>query len=291
MKKVSVVIVARNEAKNIEKCIGRIYEQEGDWDLEVILVDSTSDDDTVKLAKRWPVVVRTIPRKDFHHSRTRNLGASMARGDFLVFLGGDAWAANNQWLQELVAPFSDERVTCVYGRQLPKDGCDPINKFRTRWNYQDDRIEKHSGLEKELAHRLYFFSTVNCAIRRETWEWYKFPEDIHIFEDAAFARKVITAGNRIVYTPKSEVIHSHNLGAKQIAKKYLDMGYVQAKYAFSSNQDKNYRSEGMRYLKQGLRQIYNEGGPLWTVRFMWHTFAGYAGLTWGRLLFKAGIKS
>jgi rhamnosyltransferase len=290
MRKVSVVIVARNEQKNIEKCLGGIFRQKGEWDLDVVLIDSSSEDDTVKLAKQWAVTVKTIPRKEFHHGRTRNMGAAMTKGDFLVFLQGDAWAAHDHWLEELLAPFAAEKVACVYGRQLPKEECDPINKFRTGWNYQTERIDKHIGLQDKLAHRLYFFSTANCCIRRRIWEEFKFPEDIRIFEDATFARKVIAAGHTIIYNPKAAVVHSHNLGAKEIRKRYLDAGYVQAKYAFSENQGKGYRSEGMIYLKKGLGYVYREGGLLWAFRFIWHTFVGYVGLTWGRFLFKRGVE-
>ncbi|HEY3855847.1 MAG TPA: glycosyltransferase family 2 protein [Verrucomicrobiae bacterium] len=288
MKKISFVMVMRNEANNVEKCIGGIYKQKGDWEREVVIVDSSSDDDTIKLAKQWPVKVHTIPRKEFHHGRTRNLGASLATGDVLVYLGGDAWPASDRWLEELVSPLSDENVACVYGRQSPKKDCDPINKFRTEFNYGPERIDKHISLQHKLAHRLYFFSTVNCAIRREIWEKFKFPEDIHIFEDAAFARKVIGAGHKIVYSPGAEVIHSHNIGAKEILSRYIDAGYMQAKYSFSEKQSKSYQSEGSRYFKQGFKQIYEEAGLPWGARFFWHTAAGFIGLTWGQLLFKMG---
>ena len=86
------------------------------------------------------------------------------------------------------------------------------------------------------------------------------------------------------------MVHSHNLGVKEIGKRYLDAGYVQAKYAFSNSQDKNYRSEGMHYLKQGVRQINREAGSLWAARFIWHTFVGYLGLVLGQILYKAGVE-
>jgi rhamnosyltransferase len=285
--KVAVVIVARNEAKNIEKCLGSIFSQKGDWNLDVVLVDSSSDDGTPDLARKFPVTVHSIKREEFHHGRSRNLGASIGAGDFLVFLQGDAWAASETWLEELLAPFVDERIACVYGRQLPKDDCDPINKFRTEWNYQAERIEKKRGRERELAHRLYFFSTANCAIRRQVWEKFRFPEDVLIFEDATFARKVIAAGYTIMYVPQAAVIHSHNLGPQQIMKRYFDAGYVQAKYAFTQNQDRNYRAEGFDYLYHGIQNVWREAGTVWMARFIWHTMAGYLGLTWGHIMFNA----
>ena len=289
--KVSVVIVARNEARNIERCVGGIYSQRGDWEIDVVLVDSASEDGTPDLARRWPVHVEIIQRHEFHHGRTRNLGASLTKGDYLVFLQGDAWAADENWLAELLAPFAEgSHVAAVYGRQVPKEDCDPVNRFRTRWNYGTSRIDKSIKLESQLAHRLYFFSTANCAIRRDIWEQFRFPEDIRIFEDTTFARQVIQSGYTIVYNPAASVVHSHNLGAHAIFRRYLDMGYVQRKYGFGSNVGQRYRAEGIQYLKDGARTIFRDTGLAWTCRFVFHTAVGYAGLVWGRLVCKAGAK-
>ena len=181
-------------------------------------------------------------------------------------------------------------MAAVYGRQYPKEFCRSDQQVQDQLELWTERIDKHIGLKQKLAHRLYFFSTVNCAIRREIWDKYKFPEDIRIFEDATFARNVIGAGYKIVYLPTGAVIHSHNLGARQIMNRYLDMGYVQAKYGFTEKQSKNYQSEGSRYFKQGFKQIYHEDGPLWALRFFWHTAAGFIGLTWGQALFKLGVE-
>jgi len=288
--KVSIVIVARNEARNIEKCLGGIFQQEGNWQIDVVLVDSSSEDGTPDLARKFPILVHSIAREEFHHGRTRNLGASMTRGDYIVFLQGDAWPANETWLAELLAPFSkNPAVACVYGRQLPKDDCDPVNRFRMRWNYQTEVLEKNKAQEARLAHRLYFFSTANCSIRRGIWQEFRFPEDIRIFEDTTFANRVIGAGHTIVYNPLACVRHSHNLNARQIMQRYLDVGYVQAKYGFSENQNQNYRSEGVEYLREGLKMVSREAGLLWAAKFLRHSAAGYVGLTWGRILYRLGV--
>jgi len=288
--KVSVVIVARNEAKNIEKCVGGIFSQNGDWEIDVVLVDSESNDGTPQLAKKWPICVHGIRRHEFHHGRTRNLGASMTKGDYIVFLQGDAWGADDEWLSRLLQPFQEgPHIGAVYGKQLPKSDCDPVNSFRTRWNYQDSRIDKSLKSRSNLGHRLYFFSTANCVIRREVWERFRFPEDIRIFEDTTFAKSLIQAGLTIVYHPTAAVVHSHNLGARAIFKRYLDMGYVQRKYAFTENLGGSYRSEGVRYVNSGIRAIQSKAGLLWVVRFLIHTGYGYVGLTWGRMLNRMGF--
>ena len=288
---ISVIVVARNEARNVERCVGALKRQRGGEGLDVLLVDSSSDDGTPDLARQHGARVHTIRREDFHHSRTRNLGASLTRGETLVFLQGDAWPAHEGWLEELVSPLrADPTVACVYGRQTPKPECDPINRFRTGWNYGDREVRKSLALADELKHRLYFFSTANCAIRREIWEKYRFPEDVPIFEDTTFARRVIGDGGAILYNPRAEVQHSHNLGVWRILTRYYAMGFIQAQYAFTKNADKNFRSEGKQYLWRGMRQVREEAGWFWCAWFVAHTAAGYAGLVLGRWAHRLGLK-
>jgi rhamnosyltransferase len=284
---ISILVVARNEAKNVDLCLGGVKRQRINYDLEIILIDSSSTDGTPELASQYGAQVHVIPKQEFHHSRTRNLAASLSRGELLVFLGGDAWPAHERWLEELIKPLQENRdIAAAYGRQLPKPGCDPINRFRLRWNYGSERIDKHLGLETQLAHRLYFFSTVNCVIRRSIWERFRFPEDIHIFEDQAFIRQVIGAGYTATYVPTAEVTHSHNLNSWDILNRYRDMGYVQSQYRFVDRQQKNYQKEGTRYLRTGFLEILNDGGWAWAARFVLHTMSGYIGLVWGQTLQK-----
>ncbi len=56
LKKVSVLIAARNEGKNIEKLLQSLYNQSFDKDnFEVILVDDNSDDDTFEISENFRV--------------------------------------------------------------------------------------------------------------------------------------------------------------------------------------------------------------------------------------------
>lgn len=286
---VSVVIVARNEARNIENCLRGIFRQTGGWSPEVIVIDSESEDGTADLARQHPVTVHSIPRREFHHGRTRNLGAAQTSGELIVFLQGDAWPADDCWLNELTAPMNRaQAVAGVYGRQVPKTGCDPVNRFRLEWNYPAEPVEKNRASAALSPHRLYFFSTANCCVRRRVWEQWPFPEDVPIFEDITFARRVIEAGYTIVYNPAAAVVHSHNLGAGQIFKRYRDAGYIYRQHGFGAQRKMNYRSEGTRYVFTGVRHIYRRSGTRWAARFLVHAASGYLGLLYGRALHRLG---
>jgi glycosyltransferase involved in cell wall biosynthesis len=90
--KLSIVIPAYNEAKRIEACLQSVFaalranaRPELVW--EVIVVDNNSTDQTAELARR--AGARVIFEPVNHIARARNAGASMATGEWLLFLDAD----------------------------------------------------------------------------------------------------------------------------------------------------------------------------------------------------------
>ena len=81
--RVSIIVLTLNEALNIEKCLDMVFSQSFPDAVEVTLIDSSSDDNTLEIAKSYPMRIKTIPRAEFHHSRTRNLGATLSGGEIL----------------------------------------------------------------------------------------------------------------------------------------------------------------------------------------------------------------
>src|SRR5258708_7910910 len=122
MIKTSILVLTKNEEQNIESCLRAVYSQEVADPFEVLIVDSGSTDSTVEIARQFPAQIEQIPAEAFHHARTRNLAASLAKGELLVFLVADATPVSNLWLRTLIANFEDSSVGAVHGRQLPKPG-------------------------------------------------------------------------------------------------------------------------------------------------------------------------
>src|SRR5438876_53889 len=118
----SILVLTKNEAQNIGPCLEAIYSQKDAGPFEVVIVDSSSTDATLEIARRYSVCIEQIPAEAFHHARTRNFAATLAQGDFLVYLAADALPATTDWLSTLISNFSDPAVAAVYGRHLPKTG-------------------------------------------------------------------------------------------------------------------------------------------------------------------------
>jgi hypothetical protein len=93
MKKVSVIISNKNTGallkaglQNLEKIKKTYYE-----DLEVIVVDSGSDDGSVDMIKKEYPWVQVSESEDKGLSAASNLGTKKATGDYFLFLGPDAY--------------------------------------------------------------------------------------------------------------------------------------------------------------------------------------------------------
>jgi rhamnosyltransferase len=222
----SILIPTKNGGQEFEACLRAVYSQKGPRPLEVIIIDSGSTDTTLEIARRYPLRLEQMPPETFHHARTRNYAASLAKGEFLVFLSQDAIPASDTWLDSMISNFIDPSVGAAYGRQLPKEGSTLERKEMLDAVYGEKRLVKDPSRSSELGFRYYHFSNVNAAIRKEVWRATRFPDDLKVFEDLGISKRILDAGWKIVYEPRATVYHSHNHTTGGLFKRYFDGGVI-----------------------------------------------------------------
>lgn len=198
----SIVIRAKNEAHDIGDTLEAIYRQQGVGDLEVIVVDSGSTDQTLAIVSRYPARVIEMPAASFTYGRALNIGVNAACGEYVVALSAHSLPVNERWLAELIAPFRDPAIGGVYGRHVPRANATPPELFGM-WL---------SGVMSPRARRQtrdMMFSNANGAYRRELVLEHPFDERIPGAEDLAWADWVVRNGWVIYYQPAAAVFHSH----------------------------------------------------------------------------------
>lgn len=278
----SILVLAKNEAHNIRHCLDAVFSQKTNCSFQVIFIDSGSSDGTVELAKQYPVEFHEISPEEFHHGRTRNLAATMAKGKYLVYLAADAFPETSVWLQSLLGNFNNESVHAVYGRHLPKPGSGLERKLALSTLYGPCRIVKDYRSRQELGYRYYHFSTVNAAIRRDIWEATRFPDDLKVFEDVAIAKRILDRGGTIVYEPEASVLHSHDYSARVLFRRYFDIGVVYGRLGiWDSNSRSTVRSDGVKKIVSKLNTV-RPGTFMSVGRALWNDTAKAGGLLLGR---------
>jgi rhamnosyltransferase len=258
----SILILTKNGGDEFIRCLESVYNQTEIARSEVIVVDSGSTDGTLEVLERFPVQVHQISPETFHHARTRNMIASLAKAENLVFLSQDAVPSSNSWLQAMADNFADPAVGAVYGRQLPKEGSSLERQDALDAVYGAQRVVKDPARRNGLGYRFYHFSDVNAAIRRSVWQMTKFPEELLVFEDLGIAKRILDGGWKIVYEPQACVFHSHHHTTLGLFKRYFDIGYTLRDLHIWNEQ--NTRSslvrDAGRLLANKLRRIGVRGG-------------------------------
>lgn len=282
---ISVVIPVKNGGTDLVRCLEAIERQRTDDEVEVVVVDSGSCDGSPVQAQRLGARVHSISPSEFHHGRTRNLGAELARGDILVFTSQDAYAVGERWLADLTSPLrANETVAGVYGRQLPHQGARPPERYFLDFLYGPEPRVQSLGQDQELSFEVTLFSNVNSALPRRVWEKYPFADDIVMSEDQEWSRRVLLAGMAIVYEPGAVVHHSHSYSVVGAFRRFFDSGVsAERSYVDDSRASRAaLRKAGTRYAKDEIAWLWTTGQRRWIPYTAFYELAKFAGLQLGR---------
>jgi glycosyltransferase involved in cell wall biosynthesis len=116
--KISVITVSFNSADTIRACVSSVYNQS--WhEIEHILIDGGSDDNTVSLAQSIPnrlTYIKSEPDSGIYDAI--NKGIMQAGGDIIGILNSDDVYADENSVQKIVHAFQDHNPDCVYGNLI-----------------------------------------------------------------------------------------------------------------------------------------------------------------------------
>lgn len=147
---VSAIVPTRNGRHHLERLFEGLVEHTRYPELEVVVVDNASSDDTLayleSLETPFPVQV-VANEENLSFSQTNALGAECARGELLLFLNNDVEPFEDGWLKELVCALQGDGVNAVGATLLhPEDLDRPAQEPRVqhraiRFRWQDDMVK------------------------------------------------------------------------------------------------------------------------------------------------------
>lgn len=192
-------------------------------DVEIVAIDSTSTDDTSAMLERYGARVSVIPQVEFHHSRTRNLGASLAAGKYVLFTVQDAAFKDPRWIENGVAALDRFKAVSYSTPQVPRTGASLLARYLAR-NFVKNlypsgisvigggpasamwwRALTLRGIREEFLH----IDDTNHLVRKNFFDSVGGFEGLTC-EDMGFAWKVLKAHQKFVYSTLSSIEHSHD---------------------------------------------------------------------------------
>jgi glycosyltransferase len=113
--KVSVITICYNSEKSISDTIKSVLSQTHQ-DLEYIIVDGNSQDDTVNIIRSFASKIdKWISEPDHGLYDALNKGIGLATGDIIGFLHSDDIFANERVIEQISAVFDDGLLDSAYG--------------------------------------------------------------------------------------------------------------------------------------------------------------------------------
>jgi len=187
--------------------------------LEIILVNSGSHN-LNSLEELSNVKLINIPPEEFNHGSTRNLGASHAGGEFIIFLSDDAIPSTNNLFYDLCKELSENpQCGCVSARQIPKSDSDLMHRCSISNHYKflkhfSTKVKPNSfdKLTLEQKRSVAQIDDVCACYRKNVFSKYQY-SDLGYGEDLEMGIKLVKDGYTISNFGPSSVIHSHNRDA------------------------------------------------------------------------------
>ena len=274
MKKVSIIVTSYNNSHNLENCVKGLTIQNYDHgfiDLEIIIVDSGSTDNSIQILNKYKDKIKIILKPEgtsrLSPAMARNIGVKSAMGDILILTDSDCIFPKNL-VKDTINCFQDKKVDCVIGNREPDFG-NGFGTFMRRYDFilysNKFTISKQLLINKESIKNGVPFVLLagnNFAIKKDLWnrlggmkrDVFKNPAG----EDIMIEAEIIKSGGNILFCPESKIKHVHPISLKDFFKKSIQRSeavYLLGKYSNGFVTWRNFADRG-HILDLGKFSIY-----------------------------------
>ncbi len=231
----SIIIVNWNTKDILCDCLRSIYEQAGEVDFEVIVIDNASTDSSAEMVKKeFPQVILIENLENRGFAAANNQGMALAQGRYVLLLNSDTIVLNDAIVKTV--SFANAHLDAAVV------GCRVLNPNRT---LQPTCFMFPSVLNMALSSSyLYKLFPKNKFFGREQMTWWnrdearevdvvsgcfmlvrrKAIEQVGLMDEQFFMYAEETdwcyrfkqSGWKILFTPDAEIIHLHKASTKQI---------------------------------------------------------------------------
>jgi len=280
-KTISLIIPTYNAEKYLHKILKSLKNQT--IDFELIVIDSSSTDNTVEIAKLFTNNIIIIPQNEFDHGGTRTKAGKLAKGDILIYLTQDALPFNEYTIENIIKVFKNKSISAAYGRQLPYEDTTLFGKHLREFNYTKNDYIRNSAEIKEFGLKTAFLSDSFAAYRKSSLEkigWFK--DGLILGEDTYAGAKIILDGGSIAYVSDAQVYHSHSYTIWEEFKRYFDIGVFHKTEEWILKEFGKAEGEGMKYIKSEIKYLLSHNAWYLFPEFIMRNGMKYTGYKMGQ---------
>ena len=260
---VSIIIPTKNAGPEFDYVLNKIRSQKGIKRLEIVIVDSGSNDNTLEIAKKYHATIIQIKPEEFDHGKTRNLGAFQSTGEYIFFTTQDALFAGDSLIYTMINFFhNDDKIAAVTCRQVPRSDADLMACYQV-WshyykflNIYSDKIVSTNNLKisPHEKRKMANLSDSCCCLKRELFLQYQYK--VNFAEDLELGLRLLKDNYKLAYLYNAAIIHSHNRTAAYFFKaNYTDSKLVSQ---ILGNPPLDWNVERMGDFFEAIKQIYSK---------------------------------
>lgn len=232
MIKVSIVIPNYNGEKLLKKNLESVFEaaeyyaNKHNSQIEIVIADDCSEDNSIEEVKSLKLKVKSRNLKlkiiwnemNLGFSSTVNKGVKESEGEIVVLINTDV-RPEKDFLIPLVSHFKEEELFAVGCMDKSIENGKVILRGRGIGKWEKGFL-MHSRGEVDKTNTLWVAGG-SGAFRKSIWEKLGGFDELYnpfYWEDIDLSYRAVKSGYRILFEPKSVVVHEHEEGA--IKKKY-----------------------------------------------------------------------
>lgn len=253
---IGIVIPTLNAAKNLAHCLGPLTDSP--LRPQILIIDSSSNDDTIKIAQSFNAKTVVIDRTDFNHGKTREMARRQLNTNIIVMVTQDAYAIDKDVLKKLVHPIIHGFAAVSYARQIPHDGARFFEAFPRHFNYPSiSQIRSIKDVDQYGVHTFFCSNSFAAYSNKALDKIGGFPE-VLLGEDTVVTALLLQEGEKIAYVSEAVVKHSHKYSLMQEFRRHFDTGLARKEYAHLLKGDKSDGFRGRTFIKQMFSQLIKE---------------------------------
>ena len=199
---ISVIIAAFNAAATIDRCISSIDVAKKNHEIELIVIDDGSNDDTARLLHRWEgdrAWITVKYQKNGGVADARNTGLDTAIGDYIVFIDADD-TIDDWYFDFVIAQMVDRNIEMLafgHKRIMLDDSVIERRNITAEYSRQDIKMLQLRVTENR---NIYWYVTTKVYSKSLIADL-RFNCDIKLGEDGIFNIECLGKSNHLSVVP------------------------------------------------------------------------------------------